>query len=229
MEININDAFQMLDEYNVLVTVRKHSIAVTKVATFLSQKYLEKKLIRKQDQIRIIISAILHDLLKGIDIYTYNKDKYVNDYSPSQQEINFQEEILKKYKDTEHEDAAYLELKDDYPKIAKIIKAHKFFDVDKLKDIDEKIVSYADKRNEFGLIMDVTRRLIRSHLRYTHSSYRINNWEKVIQTDNKILDLEKELFSKIDAKPKECNELNEIELDELLKKYNINKEQKIQG
>ncbi len=229
MEISINHAFELWDKYYLPVTVKSHSISVIKVAIFLSQKYLEKDLITKEQQLRIIISAILHDLLKSIDIYKLDKKNYIKNYSPSESEIKFHENIIEKYKDFTHEDAVYEELKNDYPIIAKIIKSHKFFNVNNLKDLEEEIVYYADKRDDFGKITNVAERMIRAHLRYTHRSNRENNWEKVIKIDNDILDLEKELFSKVDAEPKDCNKLNNTELKQLFKDYNIDKDQNIEG
>jgi hypothetical protein len=228
MNISINKSFEILDEYYFPDLIRTHCISVCKVATFLSQKYFEKELINRKTQMLIIISALLHDLTKLTQVKDF-ETRYAVEHKDKPNEVNFWRELRKKHNSIKHEESAYLELKDKYPEIAKIIRAHLYFNVNNLNNISEKILYYADKRDDFGEIKNVTDRMTRSHLRYLHEINSREDWIKLINTDNKILDLEKELFLNINEFPEECNKLNKISLDDLFKQFNIDKELEVDG
>ncbi len=228
MEISINQAFKLWDKYYVPITLRKHSLNVAKVVSFLTQKYLEKDLITKDDQIRIIISAILHDLMKPICKYVdFENAKILYNYT--EDEIKFWNKLKEKYPDELHEDMAYEELKQDYPAIAKIIQKHGFLFDTEDKFLHDRLLAYSDLRADGNKILSIEKRVLNLHIRYKHLNKTIGDWLKVITQDEHLLKLEKEIFSKINIEPEDCDELNNVKLDKLFKDYNINKDQKVQG
>jgi HD superfamily phosphohydrolase YqeK len=223
MEISIRDAIKKLEDNYVPSIVQKHCRSVAKVATMISHEYEKNNLITKEDQIQIIISSILHDLMRPIEFR--DLDKYVG----TKEQKEFWNNKIELYENKNHEDAAYEELKDDYPEIANTIKKHAFFDIDNLENLKQKIVYYADKRDEIGVLMNASDRMINAHLRHKYKCKTTENWVKVIETDKKILDLESEIFSKINIKPHECNELNDVSFKQLLIEYNIDMNYKVKG
>jgi len=225
MEISIKDALKLWDEYRMPTGVRDHSISVAKVSTLISEEYKEQHLISEEEQLRIIIAAILHDLMKTIDIKRFHDDpeKIVN----NKEDIEFWKTKAEQYKNTDHENAAFEELKDKYEEIAILILNHKFEHITKLNSIGQKIIYYSDKRDEFGEILNLGERLLRAAKRYSKLNDTVEKWVKAIEIDNMILDLEKEIFEKINIEPSECNKLNDIKFEDLLNKHNINIDKKV--
>ncbi len=228
MKISINHAFELWDKYYLPEKLRSHSSNVAKVAVFITSKYLEKDLITKEQQLRIIISALLHDLMKPIcKTVDFNKAKEIFNYS--EEEIKFWQELKKKYSDLHHEEIVYIELKDDYPLIANIVKSHGFWTDTINADILNKLLAYSDLRANGNEILSIEKRILYLHIRYKELNETSEDWLNVISQDEILLKLEDEIFSKIDAKPEDCNKLNSIELNQLFKQHNINKIEEIEG
>jgi hypothetical protein len=219
--ITINKALNLLEKYYVPDIIKKHSINVTKVATFISQKYVEKGLIDKKSQLKIIIAAILHDLTKVTEIKDFERlfDKDSENYVKA---ISFWTDFIKKYNKIDHENSACEEIKSYSNVVAEMIKNTKYANKLKDKSLDMNILTYSDLRDEMGEIVHLSQRLILSNKRYAHKNKTIEHWEKVMDFNIKQLEREKELFSKINVLPDECNKLNKIELLRLFNKYNIN-------
>ena len=229
--ISINQALELQKKYFMPDIIKQHSINVTKVATFVSQKFVEKNLLDKELQLKIIISAILHDLTKLTDLKDF-EECFVKENGENSEAVKFWRTLKKKYVGIRHELSVYEELKENYPEIANIIKSHGYFAnevLDKIEKIQEKLLYYGDLRDEFGKIVNLGNRLIISNKRYGYKNKTAEDWKKVIDFDNKALKFEEEIFSQINAIPEDCNKLNEIGLLDLLKKYNININQEIQG
>ncbi len=228
MKISINQAFKLWDKYYLPNSLRYHSTVVAKVVTFISQKYLEKDLLTKEEQVRIIISAILHDNLKPIDKYV-DLDKAIHLFNYTEEQIEFWQKLKKKRPELTHEELAHSELKDDYPLIAEIIKSHGFWFDTKSGHLPSVILGYSDLRSGNNKVFCFEERLLDLQERYKNLDKEIMDWINSINKDNKFLKLEKEIFSKIGAEPEDCNKLNNITLDELFKQHNIDKDQEIEG
>jgi hypothetical protein len=221
-KLSINKAFQMLENYHAPITLKNHINSVTKISTFISKKYFDKNLISKEDLYQIIISSLLHDLMKLVETKDFEK-RYSNDKTFSNEAKKFWLKKREQYKNICHEEAGYEELKNKNLEIAKIILSHRFRNIDNLKNIKEEILYYSDKLDEWGKIFPLGKRLIYAHLRYI-PKHGENNWVEVLKIDKKIFQLEEKIFEKINTKAYECEKLNDITLNELFKKLNIDLE-----
>ena len=217
----------MWNKYHIPKILRKHSENVTKVCAFIAHRYCEKSIIDEKTKYKIIIAGLLHDLMKLADPTT-NYEKFLEENSSSEEEIKFWYEQRNKFKLLSHEKSVAQILEEqNHNHIARIIKNMEFENIDNLLTYEEKILYYSDKRDEMATIVSVAERLIKASKRYIHIQDTIEKWKTLVKVQNKILDMEKSLFEKIDALPEECNSLNDINFDDLMKKYYIDKDKKV--
>ncbi len=211
MKLSINKAIDLFEKFKPWDILRKHSFSVAKVSAVLSHKYFKKGLLSEQEVYQVIISAVLHDSLKCIEL---NIEETNNDSCSS---------LKEKYKGLSHEDAGALKFK-EYPVVSKMIKNHAYYAIDKLSDLKEKILYYADKLDSFGVIdSSVVLRLLKAHLRYKDINKNNNDWLRVFETDIKILKLEQKLLKPVGLN-NDFSYLNNFDLDKLLNDLDINKD-----
>ncbi len=228
MKISINKAFKLWDKYYLPEKIREHTLNVIKVVVFMSEQYLKKGLITNQEQMRMIIAAVMHDIMKPI-CNSGDFEKVKEKYKYTEDQIRFWRKLKIKYPDLNHEEMIYLELKEDYPSIAKLIRPHGFwFDITE-PNIPTKLLAYSDLRANGSKVLSIEKRILNLHLAYKHLYTTYEDWLKVVDQDGKLLKLETQLFSKIDAEPEDCNKLNNITIEELFKQHNIDKDQEIEG
>lgn len=204
--------------YRVPANIVNHSIQVNRLAVFLA-----KKLNEKGEKINVDLvdrAAILHDMLKIIEIHNANfifkppgqKETMVISKEDRMKWL----ELKRKYEGMRHEEAAYTVLKEKYPELALIVRKHGYQypegDMD-LNTWEEKLVYYSDKRVKHSDIVPAKERLQDGHERYAAQNkiWGVNEkfQEKV---DNYILELEKQIFNKLDFAPDEV--LQHIEKEE---------------
>jgi hypothetical protein len=222
-KLSINDAFQIIKDYHIPITLQNHIYSVTKASTLIANKHFKTNKITEEQKYQIIIASLLHDLMKLIEVPDFY-EKYAKYKDTTKKAIKFWEQKREQYKqikEEKHERAAYEELKEIHPKIASIIYAHRFRNVYNLKTTEEKILYYSDKLDEWAKIMPLGKKMILSHLRYQDKLPNKENWLYALNIDKEIFKLEEELLNPIKTKPHECEELNNITLEELFKELNI--------
>jgi len=131
----------------------------------------------KADKNALICAALLHDLFKNTDDH-------------SKEIFNFLNKLGE-------------------PKIALITYKHDFFSIiDPQKQpfaLEEKILSYADKRVKFDQIVSLQERFDDLKQRYNHDE---EDSDKVKKTHHAYFDLEKELFEPLNISPNDIKEEN---------------------
>ncbi|MEK7673305.1 MAG: HD domain-containing protein [Patescibacteria group bacterium] len=140
------------------------------------------------DQKFIVQAALLHDVLRMVDM----SDEVLQKLSEGDsKKYNFWLILKKKYHKIGHERgmSRYLNSINE-KKLAKIIKHHGFFDIDKLKTLEEKILYYADKRVDFDKIVTLKKRFAEGKKRNMRPT---DNPQLIKSTEAKIFQLEKEL------------------------------------
>lgn len=139
--------------------VPKHIIAHMRVVAHIAQQLasrLQKKQI-KIDKDAVIQAALLHDVVRYVDFKLPLKERFKDRID--EKDLEFYKNTWKKYHKLGHEKAMAKILREKgEEKIAKIIAKHGFFSVWKLKNWDEKILYYADKRVDHDSIVDLKKR-----------------------------------------------------------------------
>lgn len=130
------ECLELLNEYKVHESIQRHSKAVAKVAVFLAKKLKEKGV---DINVELVEAAgLLHDLLKAVSFTHFE--------GLSEAELKKTHELQSKYSETGHAEAAYLELKNTYPEVAKIVRIHTPKNMLDTQTWEEKLVNYSDKR-----------------------------------------------------------------------------------
>lgn len=191
----VEECEALLDNYKVFHKVRAHSNQVMKVAVLLAKALKEKGEDVNVDL--VYASAILHDLLRCVD--------FENDDNVSEEEVKVYRPFREKYKGMHHGIAVKLELT-EYPEVGEVISKHGSWNIleGKVNTWEEKIVFYADKRVLHDTIVSVNERYEDSKIRHTRSK----NQDK---TKAAVLELEKEIFEKLDFNPEDIKEMIENE------------------
>lgn len=130
------ECLKLLNEYKVNESIQRHSKAVAKVAVFLAKKLKENGV---EININLVEAAgLLHDSLKAVSFTHFE--------GLSEEELKKTKELQAKYPETGHAEAAYLELKDKYPEVARVVRVHTPKHILQATTLEEKLVNYADKR-----------------------------------------------------------------------------------
>ena len=169
---------RMLKEHHVPSHIVAHSLAVAKLAVFLSERLKEKGL--PVDVALVDSACLLHDIFR----------------------------ICELEKSEAHEDAAYNLLKKKYPVLALTVKKHRYSSLLDEKERpttwEEKLVYYADKRVMHDRIVPLKERLEEAHKRNAPPCRR--KARRNIDTakiDGLIYKLEKEIFEEVGLDPLE--------------------------
>jgi len=194
--------FEIIAEQHVPLRVLRHSLTTAKLAVFLSKRLIEKGI---EVDINLLEKAcLLHDIarvcdFKEIDYSMFNQTVTDEDKAVWQQ-------LREKYNDLFHEDAAYEILKDNYPKLASLVRKHKYMGMldeeNKPSTWEEKLIFYADMRVMHDKIAPLKERLKEGHKRNIHlhgseEQSRLNT----AKVDPLIMKLENEIFEIIDLDP----------------------------
>ncbi len=197
----MQECIKLMDDYCLPENVRQHSFQVAKIAKLIADKFVEHG--HSIDVNLVHSSALLHDILKPIDF---------QDYTGISKECLLQwKDLKKRFNDCKHPEAAYLQLKENYPEIALIIRKHAYraviSDDDSIRPItwEEKIVTYADKRVAHTTIVSLEERFREGHKRWQEEPHYDPNLAEHV--DKKYFDMEKEIFSQIPIKPEEIENL----------------------
>lgn len=183
------------------VHIGRHSSAVKKVAVFLARELSAKGIDINIDLVEK--ASLLHDILRICDTGKL-------DYSLFKQEVTEDDKlkwskIMDQYKSFGHEDAAYEFLKDKYPKLALVIKRHRYSgileDGNKPESWEEKIVYYADKRVRHDFIESLDQRLSEAHHRTRNQPAAAGCRDLTEKVDALIFEMEKDIFEKLDFAP----------------------------
>ena len=196
---NPEKSLKLQKKFHLPEHIVRHTKKVAYVCKRIADKYLEKGI--EIDLNSLISAALLHDLIRTVD---FSKEAYEDLCKKHKKEdVEIWEDLRKKYKGLDHSEAAYeflIEIGEE--KIALIVKKHRFDAVlsakDRPKTLEEKIMTYADKRVLHEKIVTLKERFIDGEKRYNPENKNPVRQKKIHQ---KYFEMEKELFSKIDLKP----------------------------
>ncbi len=167
--MTITEAKKLLKKYRVPANVLAHILRVTALCLYLGQKL-------KRNGIRINLpalkkAALLHDLVKICDFKDLNQSGFGQKVNSA--DLKLWRDLIKKYGETGHVEAAYQILKDlNEHNLAEIVRKHKFsclIDPDPSRrpvTWEEKILYYADKRTKHDWIVSVRERISDLNKRY---------------------------------------------------------------
>ena len=186
----------MLKEHRVPSHIVRHSLAVAKLAVFLSERLKEKGL--PVDVALVDSACLLHDIFRICELEK-------SDYGKSEQEVTYRGKTkLQQIKS--HEDAAYNLLKEKYPALALAVKKHRYSalldEKERPRTWEEKLVYYADKRVMHDRIVSLKQRLEEAHKRNAPRP-KAQGGINPAKVDRLIYKLEKEIFDKIGLNPLE--------------------------
>jgi uncharacterized protein len=192
-------SLKLLEKLKLPKHIVSHSKKVAYVCGIIADKYLEKGI--KIDKDLLISAAYLHDLVRTIDFSDEAYRNLCKNYK--KEDIKIWEQLKKKYKGLDHSEAAYKYLYNmGEKKIALIVKKHRFDAVlsvkDKPKTIEEKIMTYADKRVLHEKIVSLRERLDDGEIRYNPEGKNLARQKKI---HKKYFEMENEIFGKIDLNP----------------------------
>ena len=214
-DLTINECYALLDSYAAPSIVIKHCEGVAKVSYYVSKKLIEKGV--KVDLKKVVHAALIHDILKIVEI-----DEYTRHMQPGEVEkkIKRWEELKKEFQNLNHEDAFKKAFSKIYPEISRIVHKHGYSQIYSGFDSwEEKIVFYADKLVMMDRITTIKERMDEAHRRYSKkypNTY--ENREYLRKTDEKIENVEKEIFKTTGLTPNELISLNNITFKDLIKK-----------
>lgn len=188
--ISREQAFQLWDEFMLPEIIRRHCRKVNEIALFLAGKAKQRQL--EVDMDVIDAASLLHDLFKPVEFF---------EKMPSAEFREFWQVQKEKY-GGEHCQAAYKYLNQHEPAIAKVILKHCSRYLSELKDLNEKIVKYADVRVNHDTVVLVKTRWNEGKKRYSIP------YEKMVPLEL-FLALEKELCENLGFAPEDLFVFNE--------------------
>lgn len=190
--MKLTEVYKIQKEYRVPGHVLAHIAEVTKVAVILADEFQKKGFKIRKSLVKK--GALLHDVLRICDFRTFEPEKFPQKASP--EDLKIWQQIRQKYQKIGHAKAmANILRKKGEKALADIVEKHDFLKVDQLKNWEEKIVYYADKRVEQDKVVPLNQRLTEGAKR--------NRKEKsnLSKTEEKIFQLEKEIENAIGRLP----------------------------
>ena len=176
-----SECFELYKKYKTPENVQKHCQKVNQVAMFLSQK-----LSQAGEDINLDLvdrASLLHDLIR----------------TKGQMKSEGLENM-------HHAEASYEILKEKYPEMAIVIKSHNsedLLDSAILDTWEKKILNYADKRVDKEQVVSIEDRMKLGKKRWNLKP----DEDKTELFLTKLKELEKKIFSLINLKPGDINEL----------------------
>ncbi len=200
----IPEAKSIVMEHHLPDHIIRHCEKVRKIVQLIGEKYAEKGV--KIDLENLISAALLHDLFRIADI---PDESYQNLHAAAVKydQVTW-DSIRNRYKGKTHAQAAYdfFMLKGE-EKLALMIKKHYFFaildPIDKPTTLEEKILSYADKRVMHDKIVSLKERFEEGSQRHNPNHENMDGIQKIYDA---YYSLEKELLEPINLKPEDIKE-----------------------
>ena len=183
---------KLYERFSTPEHVIHHCLVVTRVADMIAKWYKKKHYKLNSDSIHY--ACKLHDMVRIID---FNK---------SPQYDGIKTELRKQYPDMNHGEAAAYVLKyeEREPIISSIVQKHAFDAIIKQKyqpfSLEEKIVTYADKRVLHTDVVSLKERFEDGQKRYNPDNIDIEKQQVIY---NAYYALEKELFDPIQKSPED--------------------------
>lgn len=173
-------------EFHVPRHIIAHMRTVAYVCKCLCEKFSAKNI--KIDKKTVITAALLHDTLRVVDFEKINPSRFPN--KPSKSDLECWLGLWKKYHKIGHEKALARVLRTrKEKKIGDLIEKHGFFSVWKLKNWEEKILYYSDKRVDHDKVVSLKKRFREGKKR---NMLPTDDSEFVTATEKKVQALEKE-------------------------------------
>jgi putative nucleotidyltransferase with HDIG domain len=182
--------------YSMPKNMLSHTKGVTKVAVLIAQAMNRQG--KKIDVDLIERAALLHDIMKIARLSDESFEALHLKGNSKKRWIA----LRKKYENIRHAEAAYLELKKKYPKLALIVRKHNYSAMKNPKSltIEQKILNYADKRFEDYSTVSMKMRFKGFSKRYTQKKTK-----DIQKTNQNYFVLEKQIFKNLDITPKDIN------------------------
>lgn len=186
----------LIEEFHVPKHIRRHCAAVANFALQLGQK-----LVAREEKINLTLlrhAALLHDIVRVVDFRVFDPAKFPDPVTPL--EIKFWEGLRKKYQGMHHAlaGAEILEAR-GFHEVAALVKKHRYLQIKEgFESWEEKLLYYADKRTKHDQIVSLKERLSDGRVRNAPETARAKESKAL---DQKIFDLEKEIFTRLGEKP----------------------------
>ncbi len=190
------ECFHLMDKYKTPIGVRKHCLAVNKVAVFLAKKL---KAAGVDIDINIVDAAsLLHDFVRQLNFYSFDGAK--------PEELAVWRPLKEIYSHMDHADIAAELLKNKYPMIGRVIAKHGCQAVlnDEIETWEEKVVAYADRRVIHNKIASIEERY--EDVRIRHEAFYVRSGLDPKKEKQKMLKIEKSIFRKLKFKPEQLEE-----------------------
>lgn len=202
--MQIKDAEKLLIKFKVPEHIIRHIKKVAYVSKLIGDSYLDKGV--NIDLNSLICASLLHDLFRIVDINDLGFKEICK--NANRENVDLWLQLRFKHKGAIHSEVAFKYLfKINEPKIAFLIKKHRFDAIidpkDKAITLEEKILTYADKRVLHDKIVPLIERFADGSRRYNPKGINAEK-EQIIQ--RAYFDLEKELFLPLDITPSDIIE-----------------------
>jgi len=196
------ECFKLLKKYRVPIHIIKHSVAVARLALFLSER-LKKKRVSINAELAHR-AALLHDIARVCDFKEIDITKF--EQTITEEDKAKWKQLKDNYKDIAHEDAAFEILKGEYPELALTIRKHRYMAMADEKTRpstrEEKLLYYCDMRVMQDRIVPLKTRLADAHKRNIHlHGSKIQSKINTAGVDPLIYSLEEEIFGIIGLRP----------------------------
>lgn len=200
----VPEAKSIIMEHHLPDHIIRHCEKVRKIVQMIGEKYIEKG--ENLDLENLISAALLHDIFRIADI---TDESYQNLYSDAVKydQVTW-DSIRNRYKGKTHAQAAYeFFMHKGEEKLALIIKKHYFYAIldpaDKPITLEEKILSYADKRVMHDKIVSLKERFEEGRKRHNP---KYENMDEVQKIYDAYYSLEKEILEPINLNPEDIKE-----------------------
>ncbi len=194
------ECYALLKHYKTPKHVIRHCEMVAKVSAFLAVEMQKAGI--KANRSFVEAAGLLHDLFKIVDFFSLD-ECYFDKEDIKEDNFSYWQSLRRQYKGWRHEDLAYEVLKKDYPEIALSIKRHRYSAIADMEKenwrIEDKILTYADKRVMHSSVVSLAQRFEDGHKRYKGK----HDPETAKRCDRLFFMLEKELFRNLAVKPEE--------------------------
>lgn len=156
---------------------------------------------RKVNQVAVFIARKLAESGVGIDVDLVDRASLLHDLVRIPGQIS-DPEMKKRH----HADVSYGILKDDYPEVAEVVRAHRmeaWLEPETLDTWEKKVVNYADKRVNGDEIVSLADRLRLGRKRWRIAPEKDRSGEILANME----EAEEEIFNKISLDPEDINAL----------------------
>jgi hypothetical protein len=200
----VAEAKSIVMEHHLPDHIIRHCEKVYKIAKQIGEKYAEKG--QKIDLENLKAAALLHDLFRIADIPDKSYEE-LHTVADKYDQVTW-DSLRIRYKGKTHAEAAYeFFMNKGEEKLALMIKKHYFYAIldptDKPSSLEEKILSYADKRVMHDKIVSLKERFEEGSKRHNPNQ---KNRDEIQKIHNAYYALEKELLEPINLKPSDIKE-----------------------